>query len=254
MDKQLDLSALLNEISLPITNNQLIQINEYLKILFQANQTINLTAINDYNEALVKHIFDSLLIMTLPEFKLAAKIIDVGSGGGLPSIPLAICNPDKKVVSLDATKKKINFQIEVARRLNLSNLLPIWCRAEEAAKKVEHREQYNLVIARAVAPLNALAELTIPFIKLQGHAIFYKGKEAEKEIIIGEMAINTLGAKIIGTESFTLPYNYGSRILIICQKTNLTLETYPRKPGIPQKKPLQDCHFKKISSNKAEKW
>ncbi len=238
MNNQLDLSTLLNKIPLPITNDQLKRILEYIKILFTANQTTNLTAITDYNEALVKHIFDSLLIMTLPEFESATKIIDVGSGGGLPSIPLAICNPEKEVISLEATQKKINFQIRTARQLKLSNLIPIWGRAEEAAKQNTHREQYDLALARAVAPLNILAELTVPFVKLQGHTIFYKGREAENEIINGKLAIKTLGAEFIGTKSFALPYNYGSRTLIIYQKTNPTLPAYPRKPGVPQKKPL----------------
>lgn len=238
MNKQLDLSTLLNEIPLSIADNQLNQITEYLKILFKANQTTNLTAINDYNEALVKHIYDSLLIMTLSEFKTAANIIDVGSGGGLPSIPLAICNPGKKVVSLEATQKKVNFQIEAARQLQLTNLLPIWGRAEEVAKQSDHRQQYDLAIARAVAPLNILAELTLPFIKIQGHAIFYKGKEADKEINDGEHAVQVLGAEVSGVKSFVLPYGHGSRVLIICQKTTATPSIYPRKSGVPQKRPL----------------
>lgn len=239
MSTLLDLATLLNQIPLSVTDKQLNQIIEYLNILFKANQTTNLTAINDFNEALVKHIYDSLLIMTLPEFDSVTNIIDVGSGGGLPSIPLAICNPEKKVLSLEATQKKINFQIEAARQLQLINLLPIWGRAEEIARQREHREQYDLAIARAVAPLNILAELTFPFIKTQGHAIFYKGKEAEKEINDGEHAIKVLGAEINNAKSFTLPYDYGSRVLIVCKKNNVTPSIYPRKSGVPQKKPLK---------------
>jgi 16S rRNA (guanine527-N7)-methyltransferase len=142
------------------------------------------------------------------------------------------------MVSLEATQKKINFQNTVACKLQLINLFPIWGRAEEVAKQVDRRERYDLAIARAVAPLNILAELTIPFIKLHGYAIFYKGKEAENEILKGESAVNTLGAEIIGVQSFTLPCNYGSRVLITARKSGLTSASYPRKPGVPKKKPL----------------
>lgn len=238
MSNLVNLTTILNQIPLQITNDQSDQLMEYLRLLLRANQTTNLTAITDFNEALVKHIYDSLLIMTVPEFESAKSIIDVGSGGGLPGIPLAICNPRKKIASLEATQKKINFQIEVAQTLNLSNFFPVWGRAEALAKQSDHREQYDLAIARAVAPLNILAELTIPFVKLEGHAIFYKGKEAENEIFNGKYAVNILGAEICDTKSFILPYDYGARVLVILNKTNQTLSKYPRKPGVPQKRPL----------------
>lgn len=233
-----NLSKQLNEIAVNISDNQLKQLIEFIKILLTANQTTNLTAITDFDEAMVKHIYDSLLITTIPEFRSASNIIDVGSGGGIPSIPLAICNPEKKIVSLEATQKKLNFQIEASLKLGLTNLVPIWGRAEEFAKQTNHREQYDLAIARAVAPINILAELTIPFVKLQGWAIFYKGKEAENEIIKGEHSVHTLGAEFYGIKSFTLPYNFGSRVLVNFQKRQMTPYTYPRKSGIPSKKPL----------------
>lgn len=238
MSNQLDLSFLLKEIPLSITDYQLNQVIDFIRILLKANQTTNLTAITDFNEALVKHIYDSLLIMTIPEFESASNLIDVGSGGGLPSFPLAICNPQKKVVSLEATQKKVNFQIAAARQLQLANLFPIWGRAEETAKQKDYREQYDLAVARGVAPLNILAELTLPFVKMDGFAIFYKGKEVENEILKGESAVKTLGAEITGTKSYELPCNYGSRVLIICQKTQPTPSLFPRRPGVPQKKPL----------------
>jgi len=238
MSNPVNLSTILNEISLQINDNQLDRLSYYVKLLLRANQTTNLTAITDFDEALLKHIYDSLLIMTLLEFRSAKSIIDVGSGGGLPGIPLAICNPEKKIVSLEATQKKVNFQIKAAQTLNLANFYPVWGRAETLANQNDHREQYDLAIARAVAPLNILAELTVPFVKLTGHAIFYKGKEVEKEIFNGTQAVNVLGAAIKGTKSFVLPYDYGARFLVILNKMNHTLSNYPRKPGIPQKRPL----------------
>lgn len=238
MSNKTDLSLLLNEININISEDQSNQLIEFVGILLDANKTINLTAITGFNEAMIKHIYDALLIMTIPEFESVQNIIDVGSGGGIPSIPLAICNPNKKIISLEATQKKINFQIQACHRLNLTNIIPIWGRAEEVARQIVHREQYDLAIARAVAPVNVIAELTIPFIKLNGRAVFYKGKEAANELSNGETAIKTMGAKIIEMRSFTLPSDIGSRALILVQKSVPTPSFYPRKPGFPQKKPL----------------
>lgn len=235
---QSTLSSLLKDIEINLSNEQLIKLDQFIKILLQANQTVNLTSITEYNEAIVKHIYDSLIIMTIPEFKSAKTVIDIGSGGGVPSIPLAISNPGKSIISLEATQKKINFQNDTVRQLGLNNFTAIWGRAEDLAKQPEHRETYDLVIARAVAPLDILSELTIPFVKLNGSAIYYKGKEAENEIIKGTKAFNILGAEFYEAKSFTLPYSFGSRVLLIVQKKSITPSLYPRKPGVPQKKPI----------------
>jgi 16S rRNA (guanine527-N7)-methyltransferase len=231
-------TSLLHEIGIDLINDQLLQLEKFIKILLSANQAVNLTSITKFDEAMIKHIYDSLVVMNTPEFRSAKTVIDVGSGGGMPCIPLAICNPDKTIISLEATQKKINFQIEAGRQLGLSNVTMIWGRAEEIARQPKHREQYDLVIARALAPLDILLELTIPFLKLQGNAIYYKGKEVENEIHKGSKAIQVLGAELSETKSFMLPFDLGSRVLLILKKTSLTPLLYPRKPGIPQKRPI----------------
>ncbi len=235
---QVNLATLLDEIKINLSDKQVSLLERYINILLTANQFVNLTSITDCNEAMVKHIYDSLVIMTTPQFKSAHTVIDVGSGAGIPSIPLAISNPSKSIISLEATQKKVNFQIEASQQLGLQNLNVIWGRAEEIARQKAHREQYDLVVARAVAPLNILVELTIPFVRLYGSAIYYKGKEAENEIIKGAKAIQSLGAELIEAKSFSLPYNFGSRELIILQKTIQTSSVFPRKSGIPHKKPI----------------
>lgn len=233
-----NIAPLLHEKGVDLSRDQFLQLENFINLLLLANKEINLTSITDFDEAMVKHIYDSLIIMTTPEFRSAETVIDVGSGGGIPCIPLAICNPAKSIISIEATQKKINFQIEAGRQLKLNNLTPIGGRAEEIARQAQHREQYDLVIARALAPLNILVELTVPFLKLQGRAIYYKGKDVENEIDKGIKAIQALGAELYGTKFYTLPYDFGSRTLLILRKTSFTPPLYPRKPGIPQKRPI----------------
>lgn len=233
-----NIGILLHETGIDLSDGQLVQLENFITLLLTANKTVNLTSITDFKEAMVKHIYDSLMIMNTSEFRSAKTVIDVGSGGGIPCIPLAICNPDKSIISLEATQKKTNFQIEAGRLLSLNNLTIIRGRAEEIARQAKHREQYDLVVARALAPLNILVELTLPFLKLQGWAIYYKGKEVKSETCQGMRAIKLLGAELGETKSFMLPYNLGSRVLLILKKTSLTPALYPRKPGIPQKRPI----------------
>lgn len=212
---------------------------DFIKLLLEANQTVNLTAIIDYQEALYKHVFDSLLITKLPFWEKALQIIDVGSGAGIPAFPLALAYPEKAVLSLDATRKKVAFQQQLSQTFRLNNLKPLWGRAEEIGKETAHREQYDLVLARAVASINVLAELTIPFAKPStGIICFYKGKEFQEELQTGQNAILILGGNLTDVIEVELPYNYGVRSLVIINKHHSTPTEFPRKNGIPTKKPL----------------
>jgi 16S rRNA (guanine527-N7)-methyltransferase len=211
----------------------------FIEMLLQANQTVNLTSITDFEEALYKHLLDAFLITQLPFWRKTSTIIDIGSGAGIPAIPLAIIGPKKKVISMDATQKKVNFQREISQTLGLSNLQPLWGRAEELGKQAAHREQYDLVLARAVAAVNVLAELTIPFARpTTGIVCLYKGKDYREELQFGQKAIETLGGKVIDCIETDLPQNYGARAFIVIQKTKSTAAQYPRRIGIPQKNPL----------------
>jgi 16S rRNA (guanine527-N7)-methyltransferase len=228
----------IEKMGLKLADGEIHKLNQFIELLLEVNQHTNLTAITDFEEITFKHLYDSLLIYNINEFRNATQIIDIGTGAGFPCIPLAICFPEKQFISLEATKKKINFQQEVVNLLNLKNIKCIWNRAEVLARDVSYRGQFDLVIARAVAASNVLAELTIPFIKVNSHAVFYKGKEVEKEIELSKNAIRTLGAKIKAITTYCLPDNHGERSLIVIEKVSNTSDLYPRNPGIPLKKPL----------------
>jgi 16S rRNA (guanine527-N7)-methyltransferase len=211
----------------------------YLQKLLDANQTTNLTAITDYSLALIKHLLDSLLILKHDVFLKARRILDVGSGGGLPSIPLAICHPEKQFISLEATQKKVNFQSQVCQNLTIRNHLACWGRSEKYAHDPRHRETYDLVIARALAAANTLAELTLPFVVPSGHAIFYKAKDYQNELQTADPAITILGGRVTERVSIILPGHHGERNLIIVEKVKPSPFQYPRRPGLPQKSPLK---------------
>lgn len=210
----------------------------FIRLLLDANETLNLTAITDYREALYKHLFDSLVILLRPEFQTARRILDVGSGAGIPALPLAVAAPDKTVVTLEATRKKVQFQEEACSRLGIDNCRPTWGRAEEAAHKETERESYDLVVARAVAATNVLAELTVPFAKPGGFIILYKARDYQAELEVSASAITTCGASVTQCLTVELPMNFGTRTLILLKKLFPTPATYPRRPGIPQKRPL----------------
>jgi 16S rRNA (guanine527-N7)-methyltransferase len=234
-----DLWATLTAYGINISETAFHKCCSYIELLLEANQTVNLTSITDYEEALHKHILDALLITKLPLWRNASRIIDIGSGAGIPAIPLALADPEKIVVTLEATQKKVNFQQLASQVLDMKNLQPLWGRAEELGKQTAHREQYDLVLARAVAAVNVLAELTIPFARpLTGQVCLYKGKDYQEELKSGEKSIEALGGKIVECLETDLPLNYGARSFIIINKVQSTSAEFPRRTGIPQKKPL----------------
>ena len=210
----------------------------FTDLLLEANQTVNLTAITNLEEVLIKHLLDSLLIINFPEYVTAGSILDLGSGAGIPGLPLAITSPSKLFVSIDATLKKIKFQEQASQVLKLQNYTFQWGRAEELAHQPEFRARFNLVTARAVAAINVLAELTLPFIQIGGYVILYKSKDYQSELQTAENAINTLGGRISRVEQAELPSQYGCRSFIILKKVNPTPSKYPRQPSALQKRPL----------------
>lgn len=228
----------LEQLGLFFPNTVIEKLFTFLKYLLEANRQTNLTAITQYEDALYKHLLDALYVALIPEFLESVSILDVGSGAGIPVIPLAICFPEKRFTSLEATHKKILFQKETASMLHLSNIQCIWSRAEELAHTTEHREQYDIVLARAVAAANTLVEITLPFVKINGYSLLYKGQEMDEELTQANKAIKTLGGVISGFHYFQLPFNLGDRGIAKILKTHHTHPSYPRKSGTPQKRPL----------------
>jgi 16S rRNA (guanine527-N7)-methyltransferase len=229
----------LQQLSIQILTEQSLLLFAYLQKLLSANQTTNLTAIDNYTEALTKHLLDSLLITNQPIFQNAQRILDVGSGAGLPGIPLAICFPDKVFISIEATRKKINFQQQTCKELGIKNHHAIWGRSEELAHDPNHRENYDLVLARALAATDSLAELTLPFVTLNHYAIFFKAKDYLNELQNAKSALKLLGGSVSDVITIKLPDNHGVRNLLLIKKTNTTPNNYPRRPGLPQKSPIK---------------
>ncbi len=235
---QESLANQLEKVSIKLSDQILRQLFQFIDFLLDANQTVNLTAITDLKEALFKHIYDSLIILNRPEYVCAHRIIDIGSGAGIPGIPLAICSPEKQFISIDSVQKKIKFQEQFCEQFGIHNISPVWSRAEDFIMISKEHEGFDLAIARAVAPLNILSELTLPFVSIHGYAVLYKGKDYQIELQAADKAIRTLGGLVIDCLTTELPFLYGSRSMVIIEKVQPSPAGYPRKAGIPQKKPL----------------
>ena len=226
----------LDIINVKINKKQIEQFNLYMQLLLDWNKKINLTAITEENEIILKHFVDSLTV--LKHIGENDRIIDVGSGAGFPGIPIAIMMPNIKITLLDSLNKRINFLNEVKDKLALKNVETIHSRSEDCGKDKKYREKYDVAIARAVANLSTLSEYLLPFVKLGGKMICMKGSEIEQEVINAKNAIKKLGGKIDLIEDFYLPGSDIKRNIIISKKINKTPDNYPRKAGTPGKDPL----------------
>ncbi len=213
---------------------------DYRDEILRANEEINLTAITDPGEFLEKHYLDSLSVVELPEFLAAESLIDVGTGGGFPGVPLALYAPDKRVVLLDSLQKRMRVVQQLLDKFSISNATTIAGRAEDLGKDGGHRERYDLCVSRAVADLPVLLELCLPFVKVGGSFIAYKGALAGEEAERAEPALEALGGTIDRIITKTIPISTGMEedSLVVVKKTEETPERYPRRPGIPTKRPL----------------
>lgn len=223
------------EIDINVSDENIKKLYEYMTILLDWNEKINLTAITNVDEIIEKHFIDSLTILRY--IKDSDKVIDVGTGAGFPGIPLAI-NSNANLTLLDSLNKRINFLEEVKNTLGLSNVQNIHGRAEEVARQKNHREIYDVAVSRAVAPMNILVEYLLPFVKVGGICICMKGPNASEEISNANNAINLLGGKYIDQINIKLKNGEIDRNLIIIKKINNISNKYPRKPGVPTKQPL----------------
>ena len=226
----------LKELNIELSEKQLNQFYDYMNILNEWNKVMNLTNITEPLEVIEKHFIDSLTV--LKNVNENDSIIDVGTGAGFPGIPIKIAYPKSKVTLLDSLNKRIKFLNEVISKLNLEDINTIHGRAEELAHNKEHREKYDIAIARAVAPLNVLSEYLLPFVKIGGHAICMKGSKGKGESKEGENATRILGGEIKSIKEFKLPNTDIERTIIEIEKNKSTEKRYPRKPGTPSKEPL----------------
>lgn len=221
--------------NIELTDEKKKKFEKYSELLKEYNDKFNLTSILEDEQIKIKHFLDSCLYVD--KFIHNAEIIEIGSGGGFPSIPNKILREDLNFTLLEATEKKCEFLSVVVKELGLKNVKIINGRAEELGNKKEYREKFDYSIARAVARLNVLAEYCMPFVKVNGKFVAYKGN-AEEEIKEAKSAIDTLGGKITDVYEFSLPKDEGIRNIIEIEKIKNTPAEYPRLNGKIKKKPL----------------
>ena len=220
-----------------MSDEQLGQLSTYYDLLVSVNEKMNLTAITDPKEVAVKHFADSLSVFNYVEFPKGAKVIDVGTGAGFPGLVLKIARPDIELTLLDSLNKRLNFLEEVLNSLKLDAHL-VHARSEEGGQNFDYRECYDYAVSRAVARLNVLCEYCLPYVRLSGSFIAFKGGEADEEIRNASKAIQALGGKKKNIFKFELPDNCGSRTLIQIEKVQPTPDKYPRHNGKIKAKPL----------------
>ena len=226
----------LAKMNISLLKEQYGQFYAYMELLIEWNEKMNLTAITDPKEIILKHFVDSLTIAKY--VKEDKSIIDMGTGAGFPGIPIKIYRKDIKVVLADSLNKRIKFLDEVIDKLKLENVETIQCRAEELGKNKHYREKFDYATSRAVANLSTLSEYLMPFVKLNGKCIFMKTIEVEEELEKAKKAIKTLGGKIEKVDKFEIPESDLGRSIIIVKKEKITPSKFPRKPGTPAKEPL----------------
>lgn len=208
----------------------------YRDLVLEKNKYLNLTAITDKEDFDQRNIQDSLKVLEFHTFKEGEKVLDLGTGGGLPGIPLAIARPDLHFTLVDARRKKIRFLEELIRELKLTNVSVIATRAEELGRDKAHREQYDALVTRALAPLRVLLEYSIPLLKVEGKLFAFKGPKAPAELNESANALHRLHAQYIQT--FHYPLADAQHQLLVFEKRKRTSPEFPRSPGTPSNKPL----------------
>ncbi|HHX64895.1 MAG TPA: 16S rRNA (guanine(527)-N(7))-methyltransferase RsmG [Chloroflexi bacterium] len=244
------------DLGLTLSPGHIDQFERYYQELRAWNQRFNLTAITGYQEVQIKHFLDSLTCLlafprgagddSIPDtvpVQIGSRslwCVDVGSGAGFPGLPIKIMLPEAEVTLIEATGKKVTFLQHMVRVLGLEHVNVLRARAEEVGRLPEHRERYDIVVARAVAHLGVLAEYCLPLLRVGGRMIAPKGEEADKEAEAAGRAVEVLGGRLVGVKPVHLPGIDSERYLVVVDKVGKTPDDYPRRTGIPSKRPLQN--------------
>jgi 16S rRNA (guanine527-N7)-methyltransferase len=230
-----EITAITGE-SFPLSPETAEKLEAYAALLLEKNMVMNLTAITDPRGIAVRHFLDSLLpLARLPE---GAKVIDVGTGAGFPGMVFAIARPDLKVMLLDSLRKRVEFLAGATEALGLGNVLCRWGRAEDAGRDPILRERFDVAAARAVAALPVLGEYLSPFLKVGGLLLCQKGAEIEEELAAARRAFPKVGLSMPRSETYTLPGESRAFHLVTAEKKHPIAPAFPRKAGLPAKKPL----------------
>ncbi|MCD7884115.1 MAG: 16S rRNA (guanine(527)-N(7))-methyltransferase RsmG [Lachnospiraceae bacterium] len=230
-------------IGLSVSEYQAEQFFQYYQLLVETNKVMNLTAITDFDEVVLKHFIDSVLICQafdksglVPEnFK---RMIDVGTGAGFPGIPLKIIFPELHVVLLDSLNKRVRFLNDVIDKLQLKDIVAVHSRAEDAGRNATYRDAFDLCVSRAVANLSSLSEYCLPFVSPGGIFVSYKSSDIDQECEHARKAVYLLGGKIERVNKCFLPESDIERSFVLIRKEKETPRKFPRKAGIPSRNPL----------------
>ncbi len=217
---------------------QVSQFLSYCSLLLARNEVMNLTAITDFEDIVIKHFADSVLISKVIDFREVHSLIDVGSGAGFPGIPLKIVFPDLDVLLLDSLNKRVQFLNDALSQLHLTHISAVHARAEDAGRSPAFRDHFDLCVSRAVAPLPVLSEYCLPFVRRSGFFAAYKSSEIHDELEASRHAVHLLGGILSSPQELFLPGTDIRRSFVLIGKEKDTPSKYPRKAGIPQKSPL----------------
>ena len=237
MNKEGYIVQIFQKNGLDINETQAELLYRYYTMLVEKNKVMNLTAITEFEDVVIKHFVDSAILNKVADLS-GKKIIDVGTGAGFPGIPLRIINPDVELTLVDSLNKRVLFLREVINELGLTNTVAIHSRAEDLARDTEHREQYDTAVSRAVSNLATLVEYTLPFVKIGGAMYAYKGAKADEELLGSENAIKILGGKTIESHSVNIADTDYERKVIEIRKESHTVSKYPRSGNKPLNNPL----------------
>lgn len=222
-----------------VTRPQAAKLAAYFELLLDWNSRINLTAITNEHEVITKHFLDSIAALESNVFFEGASVMDVGSGAGLPGIPLKICQSDLSVTLLDSLAKRVRFLNTVTEALELTGIRAVHARAEDAGQDSAYREQFDVCVSRAVANLSTLSELCLPFVKVGGYFVAMKGPAASEEMQAAESAVRLLGGELERIVRYEIPSTDLKHNLLVIKKVKNTSTKYPRKAPKPAKDPLK---------------
>ena len=232
------LISYLSQYGVTVSDDQIQKLDTYYEMMIETNKSLNLTAITEFDEVIIKHYIDSVTIVRDIDMAGKKSVIDVGTGAGFPGMVLKIIFPELNITLFDSLQKRLNFLEEVIYALGLKDISTYHVRAEEAGHISSMREQYDICVSRAVANLPVLCELCLPFVKEGGIFVAYKSDKGSSEVESSAHALSVLNSSVVKEDEFTLPDSDMVRDLVIISKDGPCPKAYPRKPGTPSKKPL----------------